>query len=464
MSKRGRQKGDTNWRDRGKAAKSLTDKYVEKLSTANPQVISVAGTVGLYLRVTSTKRKVWLYRGKLRDRDSSRTLTLGEYPYLSLGQAQAVAGAAKIVLSGGGDPAATVDWWPESAPNPSGAKWWKEATRKAEQEAAREVPTVASFVPEFVEYRKAEGIKSCRAEELILDKWIVPEIGHVPLDEVTKRDILRIRNKAKKKGLTRQPGKIVAVASIFFSTAEDEFGLVEGNPCVRMKREQPPPKQRVMTEEDICAWWEKTGQAINSDNPELPVPVALALRVLLLTGQRPGEVAGMSREELHMDAPEGPYWLMPPERRIKGRSKRGMAHAVALVPEAVDTIEKALKLSSSEHVFEKPSGGPVYDGLGRAVGQMFDGVEDRPTPHAARRTVATELAKMGIDEFRISRVTGHAFKGVTGTVYINHGAVIVAEDVLQAQRQLLMMWADRLKRIIKGNAQSDNVMPMEVRA
>ena len=121
----------------------------------------------------------------------------------------------------------------------------------------------------------------------------------------------------------------------------------------------------------------------------------------------------MTRSELRLDAPEGPYWFMPPERRIKGRNRKGMAHAVALVPEAVDTIEKALKLSNSEYVFEKQSGGPLYDGLGRVVVQMFDGADDRPTPHAARRTVVTKLVGMSFDEFRVSRVTGHTFKGTT---------------------------------------------------
>lgn len=464
MSNRGRKKGDPNWRSRGKAAKSLTDKAVQKMSTATPKIVSVAGTVGLYLQITNTKRKVWKYRGKLRDQNVTRTLTLGDYPSLSLGHAQAVAGAAKLMISNGDDPAKSTEWWPESAPKPTGVKWWKDAIRLSEREAAREVPTVETFVTQFVEYRKAEGIKGWHAEELILNNWLVPDIGHVSLDEVTKRDILQIRNKAKKKGLTRQPGKIVAVASIFFGTAEDEFGLIEGNPCVRMKREQPPPKQRVMTEVEMRKWWEQTGKAIDADDPEMLVSVALALRVLLLTGQRPGEVAGMTRDELHLDAPEGPYWKMPPKRRIKGRSKRGMAHAVALTPEAVNTIEKALKLSDSEYVFERPKGGPVYDGLGRAVAQIYAEADDRPTPHAARRTVATELAKMGIDEFRISRVTGHAFKGVTGTVYINHGQTVVAEDVLNGQRHLLNMWAGRLAEIIKGEGQEDNVVAMETRA
>jgi integrase len=422
-------------------AKRLTEKAIQRMSASKQRDVSDGGAIGLSLRITMAGRKIWRYRYQLRGK--TRIMTLGDWPEFSLTDARAQANAFRSAVVKGDDPAAIA--------------------QKA-QAARRAMPTVEAFASEFVEFRKAAGIKSWRAEELILEKWMIPEIGCLRLNEVMKRDILRIRNQAKKKGLTRQPGKIVAVASIFFSTAEEEFGLIDGNPCARMKREQPEPKQRFLTDGEIRTWWEKTGDAIKSDNPEMPKPVALALRVLLLTGQRPGEVAGMTRSELRLDAPEGPYWFMPPERRVKGRNRKGMAHAVALVPEAVDTIEKALKLSNSEYVFEKQSGGPLYDGLGRVVVQMFDGADDRPTPHAARRTVVTKLVSMSFDEFRVSRVTGHAFKGTTGTTYTNHDVVVVAEDVLKAQRHLLTVWADRLNGIIKGESSSAKVVQMKARA
>jgi len=127
------------------------------------------------------------------------------------------------------------------------------------------------------------------------------------------------------------------------------------------------------------------------------------------------------------------------------------------VPEAVEIVAQALAIADgSEYLFPSAIGGPgrVDSGLNRALRLIFGAVGDRPTPHAARHTVATELEGLGCEEGEIARVLGHASTSVTGRVYINTRS-------LNAQRRTLEMWARRLHEILTGGTQtSSNVVPL----
>jgi integrase len=271
------------------------------------------------------------------------------------------------------------------------------------------------------------------------------------MDEVTRRDIVKILDDCRDSGNSRQPGKILAVTRMLFKFAIQR-GVLDSTPCMYIEESQPEPAQRAMSAEQIELWWNQTGEAIDSEEPKIHKPTALALRLLLLTGQRPGEVANMTRNELYLDSPLGAHWIIAGERRKKGRAKAGKPHAVALEPQAVAVIEAALELSDSDFVFQKASGGPVRtdSGLSAALGRVF-GDPPRPTPHAARHTVATELADLGIDEYRIGRVLGHTSKTVTGTVYINNR---INEPALRNQRALLSAWESGLLEIVSGKQSS----------
>ena len=405
----------------------FTEKAVERLK--GPREISDEATTGLYLRVTAGGRKVWRYRYRLRGK--THIMTLGEWPAVSLTDARTTSYQARADVVKGIDPAG-----------------------KAQQEASqrRQMPTVAEFVPEYIKRHAKPHKKSWKQDEQILERWLVPHVGRLRMDEVTRRDIVAILDKVRDTGATRQPGKVLAVTRMLFKVGIQR-GILESTPCMYISEAQSEPTQRAMTAEQIRTWWDATGE---SDHPAIQKPVALALRVLLLTGQRPGEVAEMTRDELRLESPYGPHWIISGERRKKGRAKAGKAHAVALEPEAVEAIRAALQMSGSEYVFEKPSGGPIRTDshLSVSLGRIF-GKPPRPTPHSARHTVATELAELGIDEYHVGRVLGHGSKTVTGTVYINNR---INEGALTQQRKLLSAWERRLLEIISGQSGNNDVV------
>jgi integrase len=69
---------------------------------------------------------------------------------------------------------------------------------------------------------------------------------------------------------------------------------LEKNPCAGLHREAPEARDRVLTDAEIAVFWRACG--------EVSEPFAQVLRLLLLTGCRLNEVAGMRRETRVQDS------------------------------------------------------------------------------------------------------------------------------------------------------------------
>jgi len=398
----------------------LTAAAVAKITaTGTSRDVKDDQTAGLYLRIQPTGAKTWRYRYKADGQ--VRVLTLGDAGTVTLADARRLAHEARAKVRQGEDPAA--------------------AAQIAAAERRR-MPTMAEFADEYIERYAKPNKRSWREDAAMLDRWVIPRIGRQKLDAVHRRDIVAILDDIHDSGAQRMPGKVLAVTRKLFRFAVAR-GVVEASPVVYITERQPRPARKAMAAEQIRTWWQ------GSD--AVPPRVMLALRLLLLTGQRPGEVAGIRVAEIDLGAEAGPVWNIPAERR-----KNGRPHAVALVPEAVAVINEALALADgSEYLFQSATGGPgrVDSGLNRALRIIFGALDDRPTPHAARHTVATELEGLGCEETEIARLLGHASTSVTGRVYINTRS-------LNAQRRTLEAWARRLHEILTGDVQAANVVPL----
>ena len=406
----------------------LTAQAVDRLKIApgeRQQDIKDDGARGLYLRLYASGRRTFLFRYKIDGR--VRVLTLGDAATLGLAEARRLAHEAAAKVRAGADPGAA------------------EQQARAER---RRMPTVSEFADEYVERYAKPNKRTWDEDRRMLDGWVLPRIGRLKLDAVHRRDVVAVLDDCRDAGNTRMPGKLLAVTRKMFRFAV-ERGVIDASPVVYVTERQPKPARRAMTAADIRTWWAGT----DGTNPLVPKPVALALRLLLLTGQRPGEVAGLRVAELDLDAEEGPVWRIPADRR-----KRGIEHAVALTPRAEAIVREALELCDGMHLFPSAVGGPgrVDSGLGRGLRTIFGDVEGRPTPHAARHTVATELEAVGLDEGEIARVLGHQSRGVTGRVYVNKRS-------LTAQRRTLEAWERRLDEILT-NQRNGSVIHLANRA
>jgi integrase len=180
-------------------------------------------------------------------------------------------------------------------------------------------------------------------------------------------------------------------------------------------------RDRILTDDELRQVWraaEVAGYAFGD-----------FVRVAILTGQRPGEVSGMRREELHGDT-----WILPSER-VKNKK----SHSVPLSRQAMVIITGAPQVSS-EYVFSYGSK-PIRGHDPKRALDKASGITGW-TLHDLRRTCASGLAKLGISIAVIEQILNHrggSLAGVAG-VYIRH-------QFEAEKRAALQQWADHVERL-----------------
>src|SRR5262249_45716686 len=256
----------------------LTDRFCQHAKSDVAQTDYFDETVsGLALRVTSRGTKAWtLLHGTPR-----RRVTLGRYPALSLAAARTL------------------------------------AIETREGRTAGSVSALAEvYIKSKADYRSAKEI------ERRLRKDVLPIIGHIPLRELHRRDITRVLDAKSEAPIAARRAFEDMRAMIRWAVAR---GDLDHSPIDGMKGPpQSKPRERVLSDGEICQLWRRL-QELGS--------VGRAIKFGLVTGQRIGEVTGMTTSEL--DLKRG-LWNIP-----GSRTKNGHPHSVPLSPLALSLIKEA---------------------------------------------------------------------------------------------------------------------------
>jgi len=199
--------------------------------------------------------------------------------------------------------------------------------------------TVNDALKEFWGKELAEK-KSGTETKRLLAKDVLPVWGQRKVADVTCRDIVLLLDKIKDRDAPILRNRVHGALTRFFNFCA-ERGMIDDSPCTRIKKVKEKGRKRVLDNAEIKLLWKAL-------DPEKTKPMdayrltKLALRMVLLTGQRPGEVTGMKWDEI-----EGDVWHIP-----ESRMKNSEAHYVPLTDLALETLEQAKTLSSdSEFVF-----------------------------------------------------------------------------------------------------------------
>jgi integrase len=281
-----------------------------------------------------------------------------------------------------------------------------------------------------------------------------------PVEQIAKRDVT-----ARLQVIAEQHGPIASnrargTLSAFYAWAIAQ-GLAETNPVlgtVAVGTERV--RDRVLTIAEVREVWRAAGE---DDHAQI-------LRLLLLTGQRRNEVAGMSWPELDLDAG---MWTIPRERSKNDRphdaplSEPAAAILLTLrskwdaLDEADPRRKRALLFGTGVGAFSgwskckerldaRIARGRAERRLGRplAKGEQPE-PSDRLAPwtlHDLRRTVVTGMNELGIAphvvEAVVNHVSGRAKAGVAG---IYNRATYAPE-----KRAALARWAEHLMAEIEG--------------
>jgi integrase len=228
--------------------------------------------------------------------------------------------------------------------------------------------------------------------------------------------------------------QVLAAISSVYSWAVNDAYVLEHNPCQGMRRAKARARERILSDHEIPLFWrefEKHGV------------VGRALQVLLLTGQRPGEVANMQREHIRNG-----WWEMPGES-----TKNSHDHKIWL-PLAVQQL-----ISNGDHALHLP--GAVFTekshNLVKSMQVTMSTIckklqVDRATPHDLRRThgsTVTRLLGFG-GTAAMNRIMNHRERGVTGTYDRNP----YHEDI----KRVMEMVSSHITALVEGKEAAANVI------
>jgi integrase len=275
-------------------------------------------------------------------------------------------------------------------------------------------------------------------------RHLLPRWEKLLAASVTRRDV-----KTAIAGITAPivANQTLAAASAIFSWAIREE-IVAVNPCALVERNETKSRERVLSDSEIPKFWKEFDDA--------GLVASTALKLILLTGQRPGEVRHMRREHI-VDG----WWEMPgqpvPALNWPG-TKNGHTHRVWLPAPAQALLAE---MDGKGLVFAGLRGGAVkdLDGAMRSIcAKLDDEAEElnaprveRATPHDLRRTHGTTIAALGFGREAMNRLQNHVEGGIA-SVYDRHGYSEENKRIMEAVAQKIMM-------LVEGGGAAANVLP-----
>jgi integrase len=260
--------------------------------------------------------------------------------------------------------------------------------------------------------------------------------GARPIHEITTLDVRNVIRRYAEQGKIFHACNVLSYARRLFNWAIDQqcFGI-DISPCDRLKPKRiigsKQPRTRVLNDTELRTAWLAAGN--------MPYPWGPIFQLLLLLGQRRGEVVDMRWSEIDLPAKT---WTIPNERM-----KACAAHVVPLPDDAVAIIEK-LPRHAGPYVFTANGGqspvrsyGEYKCVLDAEMAKLLGGPVAKFVVHDFRRTMRTRLSAIpNISDLVRELVIGHTKPGLH-KVYDQYA-------YLDEKRFALEAWAARLSSIV----------------
>lgn len=178
-------------------------------------------------------------------------------------------------------------------------------------------------------------------------------------------------------------------------------------------------RERVLSDNEIATCW-RTAAAEG-------FPFSSFLQILILTGQRRGEVAGLRWSEIDFGKC---IWTIPAQR-----AKNGNSHTVPLAPVVVEILKSAPRFLNSDLVFTTTGKTAIsgFDRLKRRLEDVIGLDAEHWRLHDIRRTVATNMAIIGVQPHIIEAVLNHRSGIISGVaaVYNRHAYIDEKREALE---------------------------------
>lgn len=371
---------------------------------------------GLYLEVTPAGGRYW--RLKYRHGGKEKRLAFGVYPAVSLKEARDLADQARKSLATGDDP----------------SQLRKAAKAKAVHEA---VNTLQAVTEEWLWHQATrwEPVTAARIRAS-LEADVFPDLGGRPLAGIRPGEVMAVVKRIEARGAGDQAGRVLQRIKAVYRWAVTHE-RIESNPMLDLvPSEILKPRQvnhrAALSDRDLPEFLGKL------DAYEGDPHTVNALRLLMLTATRPGEVRGARWAEFDQDAA---LWIIPAER-MKMRNE----HRVPLSRQALEVLKAMEPMSGSRDlVFPSPfyPSKPLSENtFNSALARM--GFKNVATAHGFRALFSTVANESGWNPDVIERQLAHKERNEVRAAYHR-------STYLQDRQRLMQWWADYLDGRKAGN-------------
>ncbi|URL59640.1 tyrosine-type recombinase/integrase [Luteibacter flocculans] len=376
----------------------------------------VTDSAGLAVEVPVNGAPRWRFRYRFDGR--AKMLSLGTYPSVSLAQARLRRDAARAQLANGIDPSAN-----------------RQEEKRSRSLALAPVPTFRS-VAEIWMSRQDVSEATANKSRWIFTKFLYPDLGALPLREITSRVVLDCLRKIEGADMleTARRAKI-RVGQVFrFAVIE---GLTDVDPTqpLRGALKAPKVKHHAAIVDPV-----KIGgllRAIDGFSGQFVTLCALQLAPLVFV--RPGELRAAQWSEFDLD---GHVWRIPGERM-----KMKAAHVVPLSKQAVSVLRKLHEFTGhGRYVFPslRSAHRPMSENTINAALRRLGYSGEEMTGHGFRSLAATRLNEMGWNADAIERQLAHAESNKVRDAYTH------AAQYLKERTKMMQAWSDYLDSLRAG--------------
>ena len=325
--------------------------------------------------------------------------------------------------------------------------------------------------PNVKSWQSIAGVLGLAGDDIIkgglAERW-----GNRAVAEITGDDIWLLIEEARQHGI---PGRAVRCRGASEARAREMAGALSQlfgwllrkrritiNPTAGLERPAPPAARHRVFNVDAAArsadelrWFWTACGTVNE-------PFASFCKMLLLTGARRAEVAGLTRDELSDDLAT---WTLP-----GARTKNGRPHVIplpAMAREILGPLLEAPPTGGAGYVFTTTGRTPV-SGFSKLKPQLdramlaaarAEGVETIAPwrLHDLRRSAATGMAELGVQPHIVEAVLNHVSGSRAGIAGVYNRALYANE-----KRAALERWAAHIQSIVSG-VTSPKVVPLRRR-
>ena len=229
--------------------------------------------------------------------------------------------------------------------------------------------TFGELFKAWLEEHAKKQLKAWEDEERRYGLQLKKPLADKLIADIERKDVREIRDTVVENSGPIQSNRVIALFNRVMNWAVDE-DRAKFNPAARLKKVgEEQRRERVLTPDEFKRLWHELDQPLVVDSrpkgqkhdpnrkggltdTDLQAAVATrrAIKLLMLTGQRRGEVIGIEKTELDLADKTDAWWTIPKER-----TKNGLPHRVPLTQLALHVLSEAIEDSGdSEYVF--PSG------------------------------------------------------------------------------------------------------------